>query len=219
MLKIQEDVVLSKGGRKIILPTTGGNQEVLCLELSFLPLWLAKINANIIDDPEVQDRLVDYQLNAKDVLAEAFLEQPTPKQVHYPSTNESQRLRAESMHMNAKTNQAKLLKEIALEFQDKLSNESVKLLIGGITEILIGKSLFPLSLVEKTYTATEIGEELGVTANRIGKTANANNLKTDEYGITVLDKSPYSTKQVPAFRYNERGREKLRELISGGNEE
>ena len=74
LLKIQEDVVLSKGGRKIILPTTGGNQEVLCLELSFLPLWLAKINANIINDPEVQDRLVDYQLNAKDVLASAFIE-------------------------------------------------------------------------------------------------------------------------------------------------
>lgn len=73
MVKIQEDAVLSKGGRKIILPTSGGNQEVLCLELSFLPLWLAKINSNIIDNPEVQNRLVDYQLNAKDVLAGAFL--------------------------------------------------------------------------------------------------------------------------------------------------
>lgn len=73
-LKIQEDLVLSKGGRKIILPTTGGTQEVLCLELSFLPLWLAKINANIIDNLKIQDRLVDYQLNAKDILAEAFLE-------------------------------------------------------------------------------------------------------------------------------------------------
>jgi len=74
LLKIQEDIVLSKGGRKIILPTSGGNQEVLCLELDYLPLWLAKINANIIGDPEVQERLIDYQLKAKDVLATAFIE-------------------------------------------------------------------------------------------------------------------------------------------------
>jgi P22_AR N-terminal domain. len=79
MRKIQDDITLQKGVTKMSLPTPGGNQEVLCLELSFLPLWLAKINANIIDDPEVQDRLVDYQLHAKDVLVEAFLQQPMPK--------------------------------------------------------------------------------------------------------------------------------------------
>jgi hypothetical protein len=71
--KIQDDITLQKGVTKMSLPTSGGNQEVLCLELSFLPLWLAKINANIIDDQEVQDRLVNYQLNAKDVLADAFI--------------------------------------------------------------------------------------------------------------------------------------------------
>lgn len=81
--KIQDDVVLQKGVTKMSLPTTGGAQEIICLELSFLPLWLAKINANIIDNPEVQDRLVDYQLNAKDVLSEAFLEN------HYKSPIQS----------------------------------------------------------------------------------------------------------------------------------
>ena len=116
------------------------------------------------------------------------------------------------MLLNAKTRQAKVMKETASMFQDKLSDASIHLLIGGITEILMGKSLLPLPIIEKTYSATEIGEELGVSSNRIGKLANRNNLKTDEYGITVLDKSPYSTKQVPSFRYNEQGKEKLREL-------
>jgi phage antirepressor YoqD-like protein len=74
-LRIQDDIVLSKGGRKIILPTNGGPQEVLCLELDFLPLWLAKINANIISDKSTQDKLIAYQLKAKDVLAQAFLDQ------------------------------------------------------------------------------------------------------------------------------------------------
>ena len=71
--RIQEDIVLSKGGRKIVLPTSGGEQDILTIELDFLPLWLAKINANIIESEEVQNRLVEYQLKAKDVLAEAFL--------------------------------------------------------------------------------------------------------------------------------------------------
>lgn len=130
-------------------------------------------------------------------------------------SNEFQRLRAEAMHINAKTRQAKMLKEVALNFQDRLSNESVHLLIGGITEIIMGKPLLSMPSIEKTYSATEIGLEIGVTSNRIGITANANNLKTNQYGITVLDKSPHSTKQVPTFRYNERGREKLKELLVG----
>ena len=71
--RIQDDIVLSKGGRKIVLPTSGGDQEVLTINIDFLPIWLAKINANIIESEEVQNRLVEYQLKAKDVLAEAFL--------------------------------------------------------------------------------------------------------------------------------------------------
>lgn len=42
MTKIQEDPVLRKGGRKIVLPSDGGPQEALCLALDYLPLWLAK---------------------------------------------------------------------------------------------------------------------------------------------------------------------------------
>jgi hypothetical protein len=42
-LRIQNDVVLKRGGRNIVLPTKGGNQEVQCIEIDFIPLWLAKI--------------------------------------------------------------------------------------------------------------------------------------------------------------------------------
>lgn len=73
ILKIQEDAVLSKGGRKIVLPTPGGQQEVLAIAIDYLPLWLAKINANIIEDQAVQEKLIEYQLRAKDVLAAAFM--------------------------------------------------------------------------------------------------------------------------------------------------
>lgn len=79
--KTQSDLVLSRGACKINLPTISGIQEVLCLELDFLPLWLAKINANIIDNLTIQDKIVDYQLHAKDVLAQAFIQKKELTQI------------------------------------------------------------------------------------------------------------------------------------------
>jgi hypothetical protein len=75
-LKIQQDLVLSKGERNLVLPTKGGKQQSLCIELNFLPLWLAKISITPNmkkNNPEIMEKLIDYQLNAKDVLAQAFL--------------------------------------------------------------------------------------------------------------------------------------------------
>ena len=53
----------------------------------------------------------------------------------------------------------------------------------------------------KTYTATEIGEKVGISAKRVGSIAKNKNLKTDEYGYWAFDKSKYSNKQVESFRY------------------
>ena len=74
-IRIQEDIVLSKGKRNLVLPTNGGNQEFLCIELEFLPLWLAKISITpkMKSENKIVDNLVEYQLKAKDVLAKAFL--------------------------------------------------------------------------------------------------------------------------------------------------
>lgn len=75
--KIQTDEVLSQGERNFVLPTEGGNQEVLCLQLDFLPLWLAKIHVTPKmrrENPMLADRLAIYQIKAKDVLAAAFLD-------------------------------------------------------------------------------------------------------------------------------------------------
>lgn len=74
--RLREDLVLSKGGRNFVLPTNGGNQEVLCIELDYLPLWLAKISITPKmkeNNPELVQKLITYQLKAKDVLAAAFL--------------------------------------------------------------------------------------------------------------------------------------------------
>lgn len=71
-LKLRNDGLL-KGGIKLYpLESNGGIQETMLLELDYLPIWLAKINPARFSD-ELKKELMDYQLKAKDVLAEAFL--------------------------------------------------------------------------------------------------------------------------------------------------
>lgn len=87
-------------------------------------------------------------------------------------------------------------------------------------EVLAGVPLLPMEEVtEKTYSATDIGKMFGVSKNKIGSLANANNLKTAEYGKLFYDKSPHSQKQVETFRYYECAVEKFRELLKGGEQE
>ena len=84
-------------------------------------------------------------------------------------------------------------------------------------EVLAGMPLLPMEEVtEKTYSATDIGKMFGVSKNKIGSLANANNLKTAEYGKLFYDKSPHSQKQVETFRYYECAVEKFKELLKGG---
>jgi phage antirepressor YoqD-like protein len=81
--KIQKDSVLSKGARKMMLLTNGGEQETLCIELDYLPLWLAKINTGIISDKSTKSKVVNYQLKCKDILAGAFLHKTNNSQADY----------------------------------------------------------------------------------------------------------------------------------------
>lgn len=79
--KASEDEVIRLGMNKIKLDTGFGIKEVYCLDIDFLPLWLAKISITPTikrEQPEVADKMVQYQLKAKDVLAEAFLGKEPP---------------------------------------------------------------------------------------------------------------------------------------------
>lgn len=74
--KIQEDLVLNQGKKFLPLGSGNSDTEVLCLDLDFIPLWLAKIAITPTmqrENPNLVNKLIDYQLHAKDVLAAAFL--------------------------------------------------------------------------------------------------------------------------------------------------
>lgn len=118
---------------------------------------------------------------------------------------------ADARLKNAKVREARFLLEAVDKYKNVLAEQSVELLTINALEVINGKgTLDKPSLPEKKYySATEIGKELGISANKVGKIANANNLKTDEYGKTVLSKSLYSTKQCPTFMYNKNGKEKI----------
>ncbi|CCL36863.1 TPA: Bro-N domain-containing protein [Clostridioides difficile] len=110
-------------------------------------------------------------------------------------------MNAQARLKNARAREAK----IYLELADKVDIKEYKqIMYSKTTELISGEALIPLPKREKkTYSATEIGKILGISANKVGGLANAYNLKTDEYGIKVWDKAKYSDKQVPNFRYYE----------------
>lgn len=122
---------------------------------------------------------------------------------------------ADARLRNAKVREAKFLLEVVDKYKNVLAEQSVELLTINAIEVINGKdTLKKPELPEmKYYSATEIGQELGISANRVGVIANANNLKTEEFGKTVLSKSRYSSKQCPTFIYNAKGKEKIKELI------
>lgn len=77
--KIQSDLVLKQGCLKFQAGVFDPNNEMLAIELDYLPLWLAKISITPkmqSETPWIARRLVEFQLKAKDVLADAFLKRP-----------------------------------------------------------------------------------------------------------------------------------------------
>lgn len=126
---------------------------------------------------------------------------------------EIKRMRAEAMLNNSRTRQAKLI--LDMQKNKVLSPVAVELLNINALEVITEKAIEHRPEVDKTYTATEIGKDLGISAQKVGSIANKHNLKTEEYGYFALDKSPYSSKQVESFRYYENGRKKISEILNG----
>ena len=79
---------------------------------------------------------------------------------------------------------AQLLERLAKEYDGTYR----QVLQAHATKELTGEYLLPLPYIgEKTYSAQEIGEKLGISANKVGMLANRNHLKTKPYGAWVND--------------------------------
>lgn len=113
----------------------------------------------------------------------------------------TKKLNAEARAKNAAVRKAKELIALAERYPGQTFQQ---ILHSYATVELTGERLIPLpQMEERTLTAEEVGQRLGLSANMVGRLANAHNLKTDEYGAWFNDKAKHSNKEVPSFRYYE----------------
>ena len=106
---------------------------------------------------------------------------------------------------------SKILKELS----QNISNDKYKQTL----EIYSANALYDEPILElpavkkKSYTATEVGNKLGITSTKVGSIAKKHNLKTEEFGFWAYDKAKYSNKQVENFRYYDSIIEEIRKYI------
>lgn len=148
-----------------------------------------------------------YFIKVEDRLKETVTQkQPDSKKI------EIQKVRAEAMLLNAKNRTFKTLMSVMKD--KKLFPIAVEVFqLKGLESVFgidVGNYL---PETEKTYSATEVGNLVGCSANKIGKLAKDNKLKAQEYGMWVMDKSRYSSKEVSVFRYNNKAVERFKELL------
>ena len=125
--------------------------------------------------------------------------------------------RAAAMRMNAENRRLKLLLEHPhLKDLSPIAQQTWGL---KAVEAATGKDVGDFlpecgELKQASQLANEWTKEFGVkvTSAMLGKLANQNGLKTEEYGVMAMDKSPYSNKEIPSFRYNSKGVAMLKTL-------
>lgn len=153
----------------------------------------------------------EYFLKVEQKLKQTITKKETSLTDEKQQKLELQKMRAEAMKLNAQT---RVFNSIMKSLDNKKLSPIAMQVFGlkgleGIFGVDVGNYL---PEVEKTYSAKEVGEMLGISANKVGRIANANGLKTPEYGRYVADKSKNSDKEVETFRYNETGVKVLQEL-------
>ncbi|HBN0564459.1 TPA: hypothetical protein ACNEJL_004294 [Escherichia coli] len=104
------------------------------------------------------------------------------------------------------------------DFLPNLAPEAKQVVAASLVNPVVGANVIPLPMInEHYYSASEVGVQLKISANKVGRIANTYMLKTEQYGKWFIDKSPHSDKQVETFRYNNRGVQKIEEILEAEN--
>mgnify|MGYP004559628121 CR=1 FL=1 len=119
--------------------------------------------------------------------------------------------RAEAMLNNSRARVASLW----LKIGDMATSEYKQVCSSYASAALCGKEVIPLPVAvgEALYTAEEVGRELGISANKVGRMANELGIKTAQYGKYFYDKAKNCAKEVQTFKYNQLAVDTLRELV------
>ena len=107
-----------------------------------------------------------------------------------------------------------------------LTDESKAVIGHEIVKLITGKEMIMMlpAVTEQWYSATDIGQKVGLSPSKVGSIANQNGLKppvgeSNEYGRWIYSKSRYSNKEVPTFVYNERGLKWFTEYMAQNSDE
>lgn len=93
-----------------------------------------------------------------------------------------------------------------------------EILIAESAKVLTGREILqPQKVEERSLTATEVGEILGISKKKVGILANKYNLKTEKNGCWVHEKAQYCNKEVPNFRYFKSAIDEFKKILNGGN--
>ena len=153
----------------------------------------AKLLKILEDDKawEIYDELVDNYFNMRQAIKDNSKEIIADK-------------RLVIMEENAKTRKANLLYKIAMATESQSSAQSMLALAA---KELTGEMTIPV-MKRKEYSATEVGEKLGISAQKVGKIANQLGIKAEQpgqnrFGRWANSKSRYSDKEVAQWLYSE----------------
>lgn len=117
-----------------------------------------------------------------------------------------QQRRLSIMEDNAATRKANMMYKIAMATSSETARQS---LLAHAAKELTGEMTVPV-MKHKEYTATQIGQKLGITSNKVGRIANQLGLKAEQpgqnkYGRWANSKSRSSDKEVPQWLYFDKG--------------
>jgi Rha family phage regulatory protein len=120
-------------------------------------------------------------------------------------------LQAQLAITKVKTAKAKVLYKIACKTE---SDSSKQWLLAKAAESITGEMTIPI-MKEKEYSATEVGQQLGISANKVGRIANTLGLKAEkpgqnEFGRWSNSKSQHSDKGVAQWLYTDAGLEAIK---------
>lgn len=159
----------------------------------------------ILDDNkawDIYDQLVDNYFNMRVAIKN-----------NEPSLVQQRRLSI--MEDNAATRKASIMYKIAMATDSKTSSQY---LLSLAAKELTGEMAIPV-MKQKEYSATEVGQKLGIKANKVGRIANQLDLKAEqpgqnEYGRWANSKSLYSDKEVAQWMYFEAGVKAIKNYLS-----
>ncbi len=163
----------------------------------------------ILDDDkawDIYDELVDNYFNMRVAIKN-----------NEPSLVQQRRLAI--MEDNAATRKANIMYKIAMQTDSKSSQQQ---LLALAAKELTGEMTIPV-MKEKEYSASEVGQKLGITTNKVGRIANKLGIKAEqpgqnEYGRWANSKSKYSDKEVPQWLYSDKGIQAVKKGMNDGDE-